>query len=65
MKVVALEPIRYNNRRIEAGEEFIIDNETWQKIKDKGIVKMTQFGNQTENKNENKIENKTEKKGGR
>lgn len=57
MKVIALEPIRYNNQRIEVGEEFNIDNETWHKIKDKGIVKMTQFSNQ--------VENKVEKKGGK
>lgn len=61
MRAIAIEPIRYNDKRIEAGEEFDIDNETWQKIKDKNIVKVPKFGTQIELKNENKVE----KKGGK
>ncbi len=61
MRAIALEPIRYNDKRIEAGEEFDLDNETWQKIKDRNIVKVPKFGTHTEIK----IENKVEKKGGK
>jgi hypothetical protein len=65
MKAIALEPLRYNDKRIEAGEEFDLDGDTWKKIKDKNIVKVPKFGTHTENKIENKIENKVENKGGK
>ncbi len=62
MKAIAIQPIRYKDKRIEVGEEFDLDNQTWQKIKDKNLVKLVQF-NSEEKKIKTKIEIKTENKG--
>jgi hypothetical protein len=44
MKVKALQPIRFNNKRIEVGEEIDVSKEIYdKKLKDKGLVEVVQF----------------------